>query len=112
VGEWAVLEGGLAVEHGRVVRDGNVIDPAVPDDAAVYFPASEFRGPSGIEQFLRTPRGRKRKTDPLYHAFGRGGKHSPSCRQAFRNAVEYRNKVYNKEKNPPPNKEFGGGTLI
>ena len=70
---WAVLQGGMPIEHGWLVQNDTIIDPTLPDDLGVYFPGLEFKGRKGIEEFLATPKGRKCKNKPYLFAFGWGG---------------------------------------
>ena len=59
----ACLGSGLLIEHGWVCRpDGTIMDPTLPTHEGVYFPGLEFRGRTGICEFLATPRGRKCKS--------------------------------------------------
>ena len=55
-------------------------------------------GRRGIAAFLQTQTGRKHKADPFYHAFGWGGKDSPSYQKAFRDAMDYQAKLFSSNK--------------
>src|SRR5215470_10483103 len=79
---WIVKENGALVEHGWVVNDGKIIDPTLPEIVATYFPGLEVVGRAGIAAFLRTPMGRKHKSDPFHYAFG-FGTDSLSYQKAF-----------------------------
>lgn len=70
---WAVLQGGMPIEHGWVVKNGTIVDPTLPDHIGVYFPGLEFKGRNEIDEFLATPRGRKCKRSPFLFAFGWSG---------------------------------------
>lgn len=86
---WAVLDGGLAIEHGWIARGEAIIDPTLPDTRAAYFPGLEFPGRGGIADFLKTPRGRRYRNSPFFYAFGWGGACSPSFRAAQESAMAY-----------------------
>ena len=74
----ACFNGSPLLEHGWVCRpEGTIIDPTLPRDEGVYFPGLEFRGRTGICEFLATSRGRKCKISPFLYAFGWGGRYSP-----------------------------------
>jgi hypothetical protein len=90
---WAVVGGGMLLEHGWVAKDGAVIDPTLPTDEAVYFPGLEFPGRAGIEAFLATKEGRKCKKTPFFYAYGWGGRDSPGYQQAFKDALAYQASV-------------------
>jgi hypothetical protein len=86
----ACLDGGPPVEHAWVCRpDGTLIDPTVPRDGGVYFPALEFGGRAGIEEFLATPRGSGFEKRPFFFAFGRGGRKSPAINRAWEQGWAY-----------------------
>lgn len=84
---WACLP--FPIEHGWIVRNGKIIDPTLPDNPGVYFAGLEFRGRTGIDQFLATPQGRRHKTEPFFYAFGWGGMESPSFRKCCDDAMAY-----------------------
>jgi hypothetical protein len=67
---WAIIGGGMPIEHGWIVRDGLIIDPTLPTDPIEYFPGLEFRGRAEIVGFLKTPEGKKCKKTPFFYAFG------------------------------------------
>jgi hypothetical protein len=75
---FALLVPCFVIEHGRIVRDGRIIDPTLPQSVLAYYPGLEFRGRAGIEDFLATPLGRKHKNSPFFFAFGWCGHFSPS----------------------------------
>lgn len=85
---WTVFNDGLAIEHGWVVKDGRIIDPTLPDATVTYFPGLEFQGKAGIEEFLKTPQGKKVRKSPYFYAFGWGGSKSPSFSRSFNQAME------------------------
>src|SRR5687768_13198188 len=70
---WAIVGGGLRIEHGWIVRDGQIIDPTLPNDSIIYFPGLEFVGRTGILEFLSFKAGKKCKKSPFFFAFGWGG---------------------------------------
>lgn len=86
---WAVHDNGLMIEHGWVVREGVIIDPTIPRKPYRYFPGLEFRGRTGIAEFLATPEGRKCRRSPFFFAFGWGGGDSPSYTRAFQHVLDY-----------------------
>ncbi len=83
---WALPEGMASLEHAWLVKDGAVVDPTLPTRSATYFPGLEFRGRAGVEEFLRTTRGKKCKRSPFFYAFGWGGGESQSFRRCFEDA--------------------------
>jgi hypothetical protein len=91
---WVVNEGGSLIEHGWIVSNGKVIDPTLPEAVAAYFPGLEFKGRSGIAEFLKTPRGKIHTKEPFHCGFGWGGKDSPSYQQAFRDALHFQDEFY------------------
>jgi hypothetical protein len=86
---WAVVGGGLLLEHGWVAKDGAIIDPTLPEDQIVYFPGLEFPGRAGIEAFLATKDGKECKKTPFFYSYGWGGKHHAGYQQAFHDAKAY-----------------------
>jgi len=91
----ACLEGGPPSEHGWVcLQDGTIIDPTLPTAGGTYFPGLEFRGRSGIEEFLATPRGRECRRSPFFFAFGWGGRNSPGINRAWEQSEAYLREVY------------------
>lgn len=84
---WIVFNDGWATEHEWVVKNGKIIDPTLPDVEATYFPGLEFKGKAGIEEFLKTPRGKKVRKSPYLYAFGWGGMDSPSFSKSFCKAM-------------------------
>ena len=86
---WAVLDGGMMIEHSWVVRDGILLDPTLPTRVDTYFPGLEFRGREEINAFLATPRGKKCKRSPFFYAYGWGGWCSPMMRKAQADASAY-----------------------
>jgi hypothetical protein len=79
---WASVEY-MPIEHGWIVRNGVIIDPTLPGDEMTYFPGLEFCGRAGIASFLNTPKGKKHKRTPFFHAFGWGGMQSPLSNRAM-----------------------------
>ena len=91
----ACLGSGLLIEHGWVCRpDGTIMDPTLPTDEGVYFPGLEFRGRTGICEFLATPRGRKCKNSPFIYAFGWGGRYSPGIMRAWEQGNAHLRELY------------------
>jgi hypothetical protein len=85
---WALVGGVMEIEHGWVVRGEMIIDPTLPEDDITYIAGLEFSGRSGIEEFLKTPQGRRCKNTPFFFAFGWGGHKSPSFARAARECRE------------------------
>lgn len=102
---WVVLDGGVLIEHGWVVRGDEVIDPTLPDCVDAYFPGLEFRGREEIHAFLASPQGRKCRQSPFLYAYGWGGRHSPSMRAAMKNA-----EVFSTGRYAGPSTGHGNGT--
>jgi hypothetical protein len=91
------LDGGLLIEHGWVCHpDGIVIDPTLPGHTGAYFAGLEFKGRTGIEQFLSTPQGKACKKSPFFFAFGWGGRKSPGMNEAWRLSEAYEREHYPK----------------
>ncbi len=91
----ACLGSGLLIEHGWICRpDGTIIDPTLPTGEGVYFPGLEFRGRTGICEFLATPRGRKCKNSPFIYAFGWGGRYSPGIMRAWEQGNAHLRELY------------------
>lgn len=86
---WSVLDSGLWIEHGWVVRDGALLDPTLPTRVAAYFPGLEFCGRQEIKDFLATSQGKKCKGSPFLFAYGWGGWFSPTMCKAQADATEY-----------------------
>lgn len=91
---WVILLGGLVADHGWLAKDGQIIDPTLPDRVVAYFAGLEFHGRAGIAEFTAHSLGRKHRNDPFHWAFGWGGEHSPSYMKAFRDAFEYQKKHF------------------
>jgi len=72
----AILKGKLLLEHGWVEKDGEIIDPTLPDNDILYFPGLRFEGILGLSKALRIP---KDGTEdfPIFYRFGWGGRDSP-----------------------------------
>ena len=83
---WAILKCGMPIEHGWVVRGNTIIDPTLPEMVTRYCPGLEFKGCSGIVEFLTTPRGKRCGRTPCFFAFGWGGMHHPGMRRAWQAA--------------------------
>lgn len=90
---WAVLRGGMWIEHGWVVRAGTIIDPTLPGQVIAFFPGLEIKGRDGIAAFLHTPKGRTCKKSPFFYAFGWGGGLSPSFARAQQQCMEFVNSL-------------------
>ena len=89
------LDGSHSIEHSWVCRpDGTVIDPTLPRQGGAYFPGLEFRGRSGIKEFLSTTRGNACKNSPFFVAFGWGGRYSPGINEAWRQSEAYLRERY------------------
>ena len=84
-----MLDAGLWIEHGWVVRNGTVIDPTLTSGVVAYFPGLEFRGRRVIEAFLASPRGRECRWSPFFFAYGWGGWNSPGMRKAQEDARHF-----------------------
>ncbi len=85
------------LEHGWVVKDGQIIDPTLPHSVGAYFPGLEFIGRAGIEEFLSTSQGRKCRKSPFMYAFGWGGLESPSMARACKESYDYFLAIHGKE---------------
>lgn len=58
----ASFQNGLPIEHGWVERNGEIIDPTLPEKKMTYFPGLTFKGQQGIAEALLIPKAFK--TDP------------------------------------------------
>jgi hypothetical protein len=80
----AVRDHVLVLEHGWIVREGEIIDPTLPDGDLAYFPGLQFEGRKGLEGTWRIPglleSGLKL---PVFYRFGWGGVASPEFRNAM-----------------------------
>jgi hypothetical protein len=90
---YAVLDNAMSREHGWIVHEGKIIDPTLPDEDVVYFPGLEFQGRSGIKAFRRRPRAKENRKAAFFHAFGWGGKESPSFHKCFEEAMAHMRKL-------------------
>lgn len=86
---FAITYVGMAIEHAWISRDGDIIDPTLPEGVRTYFPGLEFVGREGIERFLASPEGRRCRRSPFFYAYGWGGHESPSFRRARQDAERH-----------------------
>ena len=78
----AVL-GGLMIEHGWVQKDGEVVDPTLPNHKVTYFPGLRFKGRRGLAEALKMPTSNGTYGLPFFYNFGWGGIDSPEYRAAL-----------------------------
>lgn len=99
---FAIIDMGAAIEHGWIVREGQVVDPTLPIGTRAYYPGLEFQGRDGINEFLATPAGRRCKNTPFFYAFGWGGDDSESFRRARRDAGDLMIALTSRERRDRP----------
>lgn len=63
----------LLIEHGWIEKDGELIDPTLPDHGIIYFPGLRFEGTLGLSKALRIPKGEATEDFPIFYRFGWGG---------------------------------------
>ena len=82
---------GLRVEHGWVERNGEIIDPTLPDKEVVYFPGLKFNGIAGLSKAIKEiPKPDDDDDDlPLFIRFGWGGCDSAEMNKAREQADAY-----------------------
>jgi hypothetical protein len=88
--EGMAVANGLAIEHGWIEHDGEIIDPTLLDENVAYFPGLRFKGREGLDSTWRIPgmdeSGMKL---PIFYRFGWGGKNSPEFLQAIVSAYRF-----------------------
>lgn len=86
----AVFRGGGCIEHGWVEKDGQVVDPTLPEVDMLYFSGLRFDGVRAVCKAMRKIPKAKGCTDlPLFYRFGWGGKDSPEFCAAWKRAFKY-----------------------
>lgn len=75
---------GLVVEHGWIEKDGQIVDPTLPDEPMAYFPGLRFKGREGLAQAMSIPKPAQAKPRdlPIFLRFGWGGIDSLAFRTA------------------------------
>jgi hypothetical protein len=73
----AVIDGGLLIEHGWLEIEGEIVDPTLPSDEAIYFPGLRFVGERGIAAAMRIAKPEWCEDLPFFYRFGWGGSDSP-----------------------------------
>ena len=68
----------LPIEHGWVERDGEIIDPTLPEEEGDYFGGIRARGNQGLAEALQ-----RTKDLPLLYGYGWGGIEHPGFRAAL-----------------------------
>ena len=86
---YAVMARVICIEHGWVERDGEIIDPTLPDADITYFPGLRFKGSSGIAKALQIPKEEYCEDLPIFYRYGWGGIESPEFRSAIAAAYRY-----------------------
>ena len=90
---YAVCSQGSCIEHGWVEKDGEIIDPTLPDETLTYFGGLRFRGQTGIAEAVRIPKEPGCEDFPFFYRFGFGGRKSPDFRNAWNEALAYSNSL-------------------
>jgi len=78
----AVVDGVLPIEHGWVEKNGEIIDPTLPDDDLAYFAGLRFNGGLGLSKAIQIPKPDYCEDLPIFYRFGWGGIDSPEFRAA------------------------------
>ncbi len=88
--EGMAVVNGLAIEHGWIEHEGEVIDPTLLDENIVHFPGLRFKGREGLHSTWRIPgfmeTGEKL---PVFYRFGWGGVDSPEFLQVALSAKSF-----------------------
>src|SRR6516165_9317271 len=88
----AVVDG-MCVEHGWVERDGEILDPTLPQEELVYFAGLRFEGEPGIAEGIKRPKPNSVEDLPFFNRYGRDGLDSPELRSAWIQALDYSNSL-------------------
>lgn len=91
--EGFAVQGGLCIEHGWVEREGEIIDPTLPEANMRYFPGLRFEGQLNLSKALQTPREPDCDDLPMFFRFGWGGSDSEEFLEARKEAMEYSNSL-------------------
>jgi hypothetical protein len=90
---YAVTREGLAIEHGWIEANGEILDPTLPDDDVTYFPGLRWRGERGIAEAMRIPKDTGTSDLPFFYRFGWGGSGSPEFMKAWEQAKNFVNEL-------------------
>ena len=79
--EGVAVIGGLALDHGWIEKNGEILDPTLPEGSLVYFPGLILDGEREVAEAMRLPRQDGCDDLPLLNRFGWGGHESAEfCR--------------------------------
>jgi hypothetical protein len=84
----AVVDG-MCVEHGWVERDGEILDPTLPQEELVSFPGLRFEGEPAIAERIQRPKPNSVEDLPFFTRYGRDGLDSLELRSAWIQALDY-----------------------
>jgi hypothetical protein len=89
--EGIVVRCGVCMEHGWVEKDGQVVDPTLPEEDIVYFSGLRFEGQRALSKaMIEIPREEGCEDLPLFYRFGWGGSESPEFCGAWEDALAYK----------------------
>lgn len=80
-------------EHGWIVKEGEIIDPTLPDDDLLYFPVLQFEGHAALCRAMWEIPKRSEEDWPIMWRFGWIPGHLPERDRAWQAAREYSNSV-------------------
>jgi hypothetical protein len=86
----AVTTIGMEIEHAWLMKDGQLVDPNLPDDQVVgFFPGLALAGRIGLAEALALPKPEHSEDLPIFYRFGWGGADSPEFTSARRQASQF-----------------------
>ena len=82
---------GIAIEHGWLEVNGEIVDPTLPTDDLIYFPGLRFEGMRNLSKALRTIPTSEGTDEgvPLFYRFGWGGRDSVEFQSAWKAAMQF-----------------------
>lgn len=80
--EGVAVIGGLAIDHGWIESDDEIVDPTLPEGSLVCFPGLILDGQRGIAETMMLPAQDGCGDLPLLNRFGWGGADSAEFRRA------------------------------
>lgn len=96
----ATYRGGGCIEHGWVEKDGQIVDPTLPEEDMLYFSGLRFEGKYALTKaILEIPKKDWCEDLPLFYRFGWGGGNSPEFCAAWERAFKYCDDVIASRKN-------------
>lgn len=86
-----IVVDGVAIEHGWIEADGEIVDPTLPDDDLIYFPGLRFEGMRKLSEAMNLPKPDWCEEVPIFYRFGWGGRESPEYQSAWKAAMQFVN---------------------